>query len=164
MKKLVIFALVLAMITVPFLGCNKTPAHFKGEWHFSKISKIEISSTANEDVINDLKQQYGAEDEQGIIENALAAFTADKTFEPCYLKFDKTYTYTYDPAMEREATWVFYKTGENVGFISFYSELDAADGNPDPASNPDIVYNPETGTMLMTIKYIAFMVTIELSK
>lgn len=29
---------------------------------------------------------------KGIAEGALAAFTADGTFDPCYLNFDKKYT------------------------------------------------------------------------
>ena len=59
---------------------------------------------------------------------------------------------------------VFYQTGENEGFISFYAELDVADGNPDPTNNPAIIYNAETDTLYMTINYISFMVTIELSR
>lgn len=164
MKKLVIFALVLSMMTVAFFGCSKTPDYFKGEWKFSKISKVEISPEAAESTIAELIQEYGAEDENGLKEKALAKFAADGTFASCYLKFDKKFSYTYDPVMDREATWVFYQTGENEGFISFYGELDVADGNPDPINNPAIVYNAETDTVCMTINYGAFMATIELSR
>jgi hypothetical protein len=66
--------------------------------------------------------------------------------------------------MDREATWVFYQTGENEGFLSFYTELDATNGNPDPILYPSVVYNAETDTLLMTLHYIGFMVTIELTR
>ena len=164
MKKLVIFALVLSIMTVAFIGCSKTPDYFKGEWKFSKISKVEIAPEVSESGIAELMQTYGAEDEKGLEAKALAAFAADGTFASCYLKFDKKFSYSYDPVMDREATWVFYQTGENEGFISFYAELDAADGNPDPVNNPVIVYHAETDTISMTINYISFMVTIELSR
>lgn len=164
MKKLVIFALVLSMIVAVFSGCATTPKQFAGEWRFAGISKVELVSDVSEDSIDQLMQVYGAEDEAGIEANALASFTADGTFAPCYVSFDKKYTYTYDPIMEREATWVFYQTGDNEGFLSFYAELDAADGNPDPRNNPDVVYNAETDTLYVTINYSVFMVTVELSR
>ena len=109
-------------------------------------------------------QEYGAEDKAGIEAKALAALTADKIFNPCYVNFGDKYTYTYDPILNREATWTFYKTGDNTGFISFYGELNAADGNPDPSFHPDIVYNAESGTLLMTLGYYDFMVTVELCR
>ena len=164
MKKLIIFALMLSLLTAALLGCNKTPDQFKGQWKFAKISKVEIASHVSESTITELMEQYGAQDKTGVEERALAAFVADKTFDSCYLNFEKKFSYTYDPLLDREATWVFYQTGENEGFISFYAELDAADGNPDPVNNPVIVYHAETDTISMTINYISFMVTIELSR
>ena len=165
MKKLIVFALIFAMLTIPFVGCTKTPAHFTGNWSFSKISKVQLLSVdMSEDDLNALMDFYSATTPEGIEANALAAFAADGTFAPCYLKFEKKNSYSYDPVGEREATWVFYQTGENTGFLSFYAELNAADGNPDPANNPDVVYDPESGTLSMTIRHTAFKVTVELTK
>jgi hypothetical protein len=112
----------------------------------------------------ELKEEYSAEDAQGVVAGALAKFNADGTFAPCYLNFGKKLSYTYDPIMDREATWVFYQTGENEGFLSFYAELDAAAGNPDPTNNPPVAYVAENNTLLLTLHYVAFVVTIELTK
>ena len=163
MRKLVIFAIVLSMLAVSLLSCGAS-SPFSGQWKFSKISSVEIASTVDEDWMNSLKEQYGAEDKAGIEANALAAFNESGVFAPCYINFEKKNTYTYDPNLDREATWKFYKTGDNTGFISFYTELEATDTNPDPATYPDIVYNAETGVMSMTLYYLGFMVTIELTK
>ena len=164
MKRLVIFALLLSVLATSLLACNTKPDHFTGQWKFSKISKVEIAPDVEESNIAYLKEEYGAEDEKDIEEKALAKFTADGTFNPCYLNLGKKQSYTYDPIMDREATWVFYQTGDNEGFLSFYTGLNAADGNPDPLTHPSIVYNAETKTILLTLKYVAFMVTIELTK
>ena len=92
-------------------------------------------------------------------------FTADETFASVYIKFGGKHTYTYDPIMEREATWVFYQTSENEGFISFYAELDVNDGNPDPIVCPEISYNPDSNTVYMVLNaYGSFMITIELTR
>ena len=164
MKKLIVCILLLSMLTAVFAGCSSSPKYFKGEWNFSKISSVEIAPDVDQSVIDMLMQEYGAEDKKGVEESALSKFAADGIFAPCYLKFDKKFSYTYDPVMEREATWVFYQTGENEGFISFYSELNAVDGNPDPITNPTVVYNAETDTLFLTLHYISFMVTVELSR
>jgi hypothetical protein len=164
MKKLVIFALVLSLMAVSLFSCGTTPKHFTGQWKFSKITKVEISPDASEDVIALLKEEYAAEDEKGVEANAMARFVAEGIFAPCYVNFGKKESHTYDPAMDREATWVFYQTGENEGFLSFYTELDATNGNPDPILYPSVVYNAETDTLLMTLHYIGFMVTIELTR
>ncbi len=164
MKKLVVFVLLLSFATAAFFGCNASENAFAGEWRFSRISEIEITPDADEYLLTLLKEEYGAEDENGIVAAALAAFKADKLFEPCYVRFDKGHTYTYDPVMDREATWVFYQTGENEGFLSFYTELDPSDVTPDPAVFPPVVYSAETNTLSLTIKYTAFVVTVELTR
>ena len=164
MKRLVMFVVVLSIIAVSLFACNTKADHFDGEWKFSKISTVELASDVDESSLDYLKEEYGAEDEKGIEENALARFTADGTFNPCYLNFGKKQSYTYDPIMDREATWVFYKTGDNEGFLSFYSELDASNGNPDPMLYPSVVYVEETDTLLLTLHYIGFMVTVELTR
>ena len=163
MRKIVIFAIVLSMLTVSLLSCGAS-GPFSGQWNFSKISSVEIAPGADEEWMDSFKELYGAEDEAGIEANALASFNEKGSFEPCYIRFEKKYTYTYDVAMDREATWSFYQTGENIGFISFYTELDVANGNPDPVVCPEIVYNAETGIMSMTTYYLGFMVTVELTK
>ena len=164
MKKLIAFIVVVAMVSVALLGCNALPKHFTGEWKFSKISKVEIDPNVNEGIVAGLLEEYDAADKNGVETSALAAFTADGTFAPCYLTFSGKDAYTYDPVMEREATWVFYQTGDNEGFISFYTDLNAADGNPDPVTNPVVKYHPETNTLSLTLKYAAFLVTVELSR
>ena len=164
MKRLVILVIVLSIMTVSLFACNTKADHFTGQWKFSKISKVEIAPDVDESSLDYLKGEYGAEDEKGIEEKALARFTADGTFNPCYLNFGKKQSYTYDPIMDREATWVFYKTGDNEGFLSFYSELDASNGNPDPILYPSVVYVEETDTLLLTLHYIGFMVTVELTR
>jgi hypothetical protein len=164
MKKLIILVLVLSVVTAAFIGCNAKSAHFSGKWSFSAINKVELVPDLDSSDIDFWLQEYDVEDEASIAPIALSNFKANKIFEPCYLSFDKKYTYTYDPNMAREATWVFYQTSENEGFISFYGELDAADGNPDPVNNPNVVYNAESDTMLVTLRYDSFMVTVELIK
>ena len=164
MKNLVVFALLLSIVTCAFFGCGPKNEHFTGKWNFTKISKIELAPDLDESLIDMLKEQYDAEDEKGLVDGALAAFESEKIFDPCYVNFDKKNTYTYDPAMDREVTWVFYKTGANEGFLSFYTELDPSDVTPDPDVFPPVVYKAETNTLFLTIKYIAFVVTIELSK
>jgi hypothetical protein len=66
--------------------------------------------------------------------------------------------------MDREATWVFYQTSDNEGFLSFYTELDATDANPDPILYPSVVYVEQSNTLLLTLNYIGFMVTVELTR
>ena len=164
MKKLIVFLFLFTMMAVALSACETSPKHFSGEWKFSNISKVEIDPDAYESTIDGFFEKYGVSDKKGLAESALADFVSDGTFAPCYLKFDGKNAYTYDPNMDREATWVFYQTGDNEGFISFYSELNAADGNPDPLTNPVVVYDPETDTLSMTLKYMAFLVTVELSR
>ena len=111
-----------------------------------------------------LKEIYGAQDEAGIVASALDKFVEEQTFDSCYIRFEKNRVYTYDPAMDREATWVFYQTGENEGFISFFTELDANEGNPDPVICPALVYNPNSQVMTIVLNYSEFMVTLEMTR
>lgn len=162
MKKIVVFTLAISLVALALVACGAKSDHFTGQWKFSKISKVEISPDMDESNITYLKEVYGADDENGIEENALAKFIADGVFNPCYLNFGKDLSYTYDPIMDREATWAFYQTSDNEGFLSFYSELDVTDTNPDPILYPSVVYVAETNTLLLTLNYIGFMVTVEL--
>ena len=162
MKKFVVCALLFALLTFSFVGCS-SPSHFSGEWQFAEITKVEFSPEIDNETVDVLKQIYGAEDAAGVLTNAFAKFTQEGTFANFYLKFDKKYTYTYDAIMEREATWFFYQTGENEGFISYDGMLDANNGNPAPVVFPDISYKAETNSMYITINdYSAFMITLRL--
>ena len=166
MKKIIIGVvslLIVASIAAVLIFVGGTPKHFRGEWKYSKISSIEVTSNVHESWLTQFKQEYGAEDADSINAAAVATFTANGLFAPYYVNFDGKYTYTYDPIYaEREATWCLYQTGENTGFLSFYTELDAADGNPGIEICPDLVYNAETNTMLLTFYHVGFIVTIEL--
>ena len=164
MKKLIIFTLLISLVACAFSGCNATPEQFTGKWNFAKIVKVELAPELDASVIDGLKDKYNAEDEKGILEGALADFKSEKIFDGCYINFDKKNTYTYDPAMEREATWVFYQTGDNEGFLSFYTEIDPSTVTPDPVVFPPVVYNAEAKTITFPIQYTAFIVTIELSR
>ena len=165
MKKILVTVLLLTLMVASLVGCGGSSKHFSGEWKFSKITKVEFSPEIDNETVDGLKQIYGAEDEEGVLTNAFAKFTQDGTFANFYLKFDKKYTYTYDAIMEREATWVFYQTSENEGFISFYAELDINDGNPDPIVCPEISYNPDSNTVYIVLNaYGSFMITIELTR
>ena len=165
MKKIFSIVLVLTLMVASLVGCGGSSKHFSGEWKFSKITKVEFSPEIDDYTLDALKQIYNAEDEETILSNAFAKFTQDGTFANFYLKFDKKYTYTYDPFMDREATWVFYQTSENEGFISFYAELDVNDGNPDPIVCPEISYNPDSNTVYIVLNaYGSFMITIELTR
>lgn len=165
MKKIFSIVLVLTLMVASLVGCGGSSKHFSGEWKFSKITKVEFSPEIDNETLDVLKQTYGAEDEEGVLTNAFAKFTQDGTFANFYLKFDKKYTYTYDAIMEREATWFFYQTGENEGFISYDGMLDANNGNPAPVVFPDISYKEDTNSMYITINdYSAFMITIELTR
>lgn len=163
MKRLICLILALTVLVAALCGCSKPAEHFTGQWKYSAIRSVEIVPSADEDLIRSLKEDYGAADEAGVESAALSEFLADGTFSGCYLHFDGSRAYTYDPVMEREATWAFYRTGDGEGFLSMFAELDAADGNPDPANNPAVAYEAKNGVMLLVLKYAAFMVTLELT-
>ena len=162
MKKLISFLLLVTLMAVSLCGCNTTPICFTGEWKFASIEKVELQPDLEQSMIDLLKEQYNAEDEDGIVANALDTFTSEGTFNSFYLKFDNKEVYTYDVAFEREATWVLYQLTEKTGFISFYTELDTTDGNPYPVICPDLTYNAETDTMVITMNHLSFMVTLTL--
>ena len=164
MKKIIAFLLLFSMMSIALYGCGATPKHFTGEWQFSKISKVEIDPNVSEATIAGLIEDYDVTDKNGVIESVLAEFVADGTFDSCYIKFSAKKACTYDPIMVREAAWAFYQTAENEGFLSYSTELNAADGNPDPSTCPAVVYDPATDTLSLTLKYGAFLVTVELSR
>jgi hypothetical protein len=159
MKKNIKTLVLLVLAAPSLIGCS--PSHFSGKWKFNSIADIAMSPNVGEDVIESYKEHYGVSDVAGIEAAALDSFKEEKLFNPCYINFSGKYTYTYDVIMEREATWVFFQTSENEGFLSFYSELDPSEGNPDPEIFPPLVYNPETDNMYMTYTYSAFNFSIE---
>lgn len=162
MKKIFKTLILLLLVTFSLVGC--TQKQFDGKWNFKEISDIEIAPSASESDIESYKEHYGVEDNAALEAAVLAAYKEEGLFTPSYINFSGKYTYTYDVAMDREATWVFFQTSDNEGFLSFYTEIDASQGNPDPEIFPSLVYNPETNSMYMTYKYSNFMVTIEFVK
>ena len=164
MKKILAFALLLSLMTATLFGCSAPAGPFSGEWRFAKITKIELSPDVDEETLALLCEHYGAEDADALPAAVRTSFEEDKIFDPCYIRFEGDRTYTYDPAMEREATWVFFKTGENEGFLSFYTEIDPSEVTPDPVVFPPVTYDAQTNTLSMPIQHTAFIVTIELTK
>ena len=162
MKKLITALFLVTVMLISAVGCFSSSNCFTGEWKFSQINSVELQPGLDQSTIDLLKQTYNAVDEDGIETNALIKFVSEGIFVPCYLNFDRRFAYTYDPVMDREATWKLYELTETTGFLSFYTELDATNGNPDPILYPDLVYNVETETMSITINYISFMVTVDL--
>ena len=163
MKKIIV--LILALVTaVSLVGCGSTKC-FSGEWKFSEVIKVEFTPELQNGALDNLKLEYNADTEEGVLTNALARYIENGTFESFYIKFNKKYTLTDDPFADREVTWVFYQTGENEGFLSFDGYLDASLGNPDPVVYPNVSYNPETDTMQIVLwNYGSFMITIALTR
>ena len=165
MKRLIAFLILVSVMVISLVGCGETkPTCFGGEWKVASIEKVELEPDLDQSTIDALKERYNAEDEAGIVANARESFVSEAVFASFYLKFSNNSAYTHDPVMDREATWVFYKLTENTGFISFYTELDASNGNPYPVICPDLVYNAEANTMLITVNYVGFMVTLKLTR
>ncbi len=162
MKKLISVFLLITVLAVSLCGCNSTPKCFSGKWKFSSIVEVELKSDLTQSDVDLLKESYNAQTEEEIVIKASEKFNTEDTFAPFYLKFSKKLAYTHDLIMEREATWSFYKLTENTGFISFYTELDASQGNPEPLLFPDLAYDKETNTMSITMNYSMFMVTLAL--
>ena len=159
MKKFFRSFILLLFVAFALVGC--APKHFTGKWNFNDVTSLEIASTVSSTVIDDYKETYGVETNEALEAAVLADYKEEGLFTPSYINFAGKNTYTYDPAMNREATWVLFQTSENEGFLSFVTELDASEGNPDPTIFPSLVYNAETDNMYMTYKYAAFMVTIQ---
>jgi hypothetical protein len=165
MKKFLSVVVLLTILALSLFGCSSVPPHFKGEWKFSQISKVELSPDVTQNDLDALKERYSVDTEEGVLTNARARYIEDGTFESFYIKFNKKYTLTDDPFADREVTWVFYQTGENEGFLSFDGYLDASLGNPDPVVYPNVSYNPETDTMQIVLwNYGSFMITIALTR
>ena len=159
MKNIFRTSVLLVLAASSLVGCGSS--HFSGKWNFSDITDVTIAPSVSEDIIEAYKEHYGVSDVAGVEAAALASFKEQGLFASSYINFAGKYTYAYDVALERESTWVFFQTSENEGFLSFYSEIDPSEGNPDPEIFPPIVYNPETDNMYMTYTYTAFMFTIE---
>ena len=153
MKKLILFALVLSFVLLAFVGCSGTPVQFTGEYTFSRLVSVELGPEVSDETLETLKEHYGVDDKAGVEAALLDFYAANTPFNSCYVKFDKKNTYVYDPIFERESTWVFFQTGENEGFISFYTEIDPAEVTPDPLIFPPVAYSPESGILALTIMF-----------
>ena len=164
MKKLLSVVTLLTILALSIFGCGGAPKHFKGEWKFSQISKVELATDLYEGTLDLLKESYGVDSEESVINKVLTQFVEEGTFNTYYLKFDEKFTYTYDPLFERDVTWAFYQTSENAGFLSYDMELDASAGNPAPEVFPEISYKADTDTMIIVERYSSFMVTLELKR
>lgn len=164
MKKFLSVVMLVTVLALSLFGCNSVPKHFKGEWRFSQITKVEIATDAPTGTLENLKEAHGVDTQEEVENAVMTSFIEEETFNSYYLKFDKKFTYTYDALFEREATWVFYQTSENEGFISYATELDASEGNPAPEVFPEISYKADTDTMIIVERYGVFMVTLELKR
>ena len=165
MKKFLSIVLLLTLVACSLVGCNNTPKHFTGDWKFAEVVKVEFQPELMDGMMELLMEEYNADTEQGVLDNALDRFVEEGTFANFYLKFGKKNSYSYDPFMDRECTWVFYQTSENSGFLSFYTELNASDGNLDPVNWPDVTYDAETGSLYIVVNnYGAFMITLKLTR
>ena len=165
MKKIISTILLLTLAVASLFGCGGGSKHFSGEWKFSKITNFEFVPNVSESTVEMLKEAYNVETKEAVLDTIQDNLVAAKTFENFYLKFDGKNAYTYDPFMEREATWVFYQTAENEGFISFYAEFDVSEGNPDPVVCPEIVYEADKDVAYITLNAQSeFMITIELTR
>ena len=164
MKKFLSVVMLLTILSLSLFGCSNTPKHFTGEWKFSQIVKVELATDIPTGTLDLLKEAYGVDTEEGVKNSALTQFIAEETFNPYYIKFDKKYTYTYDALFIREATWAFYQTSENEGFVSYDTELDVSAGNPAPEIFPEISYESETDTLFIIERYSSFMVTLALTR
>ena len=164
MKKILSVVTLLTILALSLFGCSSTPKHFQGEWKFSQITKLELSTDISIGELDMLKEAYGVDTKEAVENIILTQFIEDGTYNTYYIRFDKKYTYTKDPLMDREATWVFYQTGENEGFISYDAELDASTGNPAPEVFPEISYDTETDTMTIVERYGSYMVTLILTR
>ena len=162
MKKIVTLLLLVTVMAVSLFGCNPTPQHFTGEWRFQELVQVELSTELSQGEIDTLKEIYSAETEEEIATKAKDKFILEDTFANFYLKFASKNVYTYDPLMDREATWVLYQLTENTGFISFYTELDASAGNPYPSICPSLSYDAQIDTMTIVMDHGSFMVTLTL--
>ncbi len=164
MKKIFTMVLAFTLVVCSLFGCSKMPKHFTGEWKFAELTQLELVSglTANE--MEAVQERYNASSKEGIESNAKAEMLDAGIYDNYYIKFTKKFTYTYDPIFEREATWKFYQTGENNGFISFYTELNVEDGNPDPIICPEISYDADNDVLYIVECVHPFMATIKLTR
>lgn len=165
MKKVISVFLTVILVACLFTACGGSD-YAKGEWVFSRVVGVELkeevaTSPGYESYLNELYTEYNASNEEELEAAMLAEIIENGDFTPCYINFKSDRVAFYDVIMEREATYVYYETGENEGFFSVYTELDPADGNPDPLTNPPLVYNPETKTITVSLGYGAVVAILE---
>lgn len=161
MKKTIVSLILLAAMTLSLFGCAGKSAYEKEEWVFSGIVEVSIIPDLDELRREQLYEEFDTQDDAEIEAAFLNQIVEDGVFSPCYLNFSGNLVKYYDSVMEREATYAFYKTSENEGFLSVYTELNVEDGNPDPNTNPPFTYYPETNTFVVMESYIGFYVFVE---
>lgn len=161
MKKTVLFLSLLMAFVFVLSSCTGTSPYEKEAWVYSNVVDISLKEDVGELRIEQLTEEFGTSDIAEIEAAALAQIIAEGTFADCYINFSGDRAAFYDIIMEREATYAVYKTAENEGFFSVYTELNVADGNPDSNTNPPFRYNPETNTFLVELSYMGFTVSLE---
>ena len=164
MKKIFSVVVLFAIMILTVFGCGGSAKHFTGEWKFSKITKVECSSDFTQSDLDDFKEFYDVETKEDVAQIIMDTLVEGEIYKSYYIKFDGKKAYTLDPLMEREATWAFYQTGDNTGFISYDTQLDASAGNPAPEVFPGISYLADSDTLVIVERYSVYMVTIELKR
>ena len=162
MKKLIKRLFVLMMIVFGLVGC--APKHFTGRWNYVAVADVQIAESVTDARLEELKEEYGVTDKLALQTAVGDKLNEEKTLKDYYLNLNGKKTTSWDPNLNREASWILYQTSETEGFLSFYAIEDASQGNPDPSICPALKYSSDINTMYVTLKYIAFMVTLTLSR
>ena len=162
MKKLIKRVFVLLMVVFGLVGC--APKHFTGRWNYVAVADVQIASSVSDARLEELKEEYGVNDKLALQTAVCDELNEEQTLKDYYLNLNGKNTKSWDPNLNREASWILYQTSETEGFLSFYELEDASQGNPDPSICPSLRYNNEIDVMYVTLKYIAFMVTLTLSR
>lgn len=161
MKRIALFLIIIMVFSFALSSCAGTSPYEKEAWVYSNIIDVSLKDDLDELRMEQLVEEFGTTDVTEIETAMLAQILEEKTFADCYINFSGNRASFYDIIMEREATYVVYKTSENEGFFSVYTELNAEDGNPDPNTNPPFRYNPETNIFVVELSYVGFNVSIE---
>lgn len=162
MKRIIAVITLVALVVCSLVGCGAKSAYENEEWVFSGIGDVTIKPDLDEYRLEQLYEEFGTTDIAVIEASMKEVFIEEKQFDKCYLTFTGNLVKHYDFVMDREdATYAVYKTSENEGFFSVYTELDVADGNPDPNTNPVFYYNPETNVFTVVESSMGFFVSVE---
>lgn len=161
MKKIIALLCLLTAAVLVLASCAGASPYEKESWVYSNVVEVSLKEDVDELRLEQLTEEFGTSDPAAIEAAMLAKILEENTFAKCYVKFSGGLAAFYDIVMEREATYAVYKTAENEGFFSVYTELNVADGNPDPNTNPPFSYDPETNTFVVELSHVGFSVSIE---